>query len=114
MIVLAQRWIQRNERQVVEALVIAASSDQPTAAGGYGLYSAYYAPTEGQTLANAEWHARGMQGMMPALALLAMDILSKWAIPPEEARSLAQYTQHLDRLVQEVKDALAAAQRRIK
>lgn len=108
MLVLAQRWTKQNEQSVVEALVVSQDTPRPNAIGNYHIYSAFYDPAAGQTLAEADWHHRGTQGMMPSLALLALDILSKWALPPDEVRSLAEYAGQLTGLVQQVKAAFSA------
>lgn len=114
MIILAQRWVERISggeefgRPVVEALVIA--RDAPCDQINCTLYSAFYDPNQGQTLATAfKWWNRGRAGMLPHLCSLAMDVLSHWSMPADQATSFKDFVDRLEEMTEQTREAFKQA-----
>ena len=101
MLLLAQRWsngppCKPLDRQVVEALVIARSDSGEQGFGNWKVWSAFYDPAAGQTLATAfHWWDRGRWGLMPFLLSQSLEILSQWALPANEMTDIKTYTNRL-------------------
>ncbi len=109
MLVIAQRWVTGTPaedfgRQVVEALVIV--QEEPEALP-WAIYSAFYDPTQGQTLAAPfHWWRRHASGLMPGLVSFVLEILAQWQLPPDEATQLQDLVERLERTEREMRGLL--------